>query len=65
MKDFYQKYINEKHSFDKITMLGIFSLIIVIAGMICFTGGIVAYMSNAVTNLVDNANKGNNKMPQC
>ena len=32
MKKFLNKYINEEHKFDKITMLGIFSLIIVISG---------------------------------
>ena len=33
MKKFLNKYINEEHKFDKITMLGIFSLIIVISGI--------------------------------
>ena len=46
MKDFYQKYINEKHSFDKITMLGIFSLIIVIAGTIGFIYEVIFYYFN-------------------
>jgi len=40
----------------------ILTVIIVLAGMICFTGGIVAYMSNMVTNLVDNAESGSNKL---
>lgn len=44
------------------TISVVLTVIIVIAGMVCFTGGIVAYMSNAVTNLVDNADKGENKL---
>ena len=46
MKDFYQKYINEKHSFDKITIVGIFSLIIVIAGTIGFIYEVIFYYFN-------------------
>ena len=49
---------------DNVTNLPsiILTVIIVLAGMICFTGGIIAYMSNMVTNLVDNAEGGNTKL---
>lgn len=40
----------------------VLTVVIVLAGMICFTGGIIAYMSNMVTSLVDNADKGTNKI---
>ena len=34
MKEKYKNYLNKDHSFDRITMVGIFCLIIVIAGII-------------------------------
>ena len=36
MKKKYQNYINVDHSFDRLTMLGVFALIIVIAGTFGF-----------------------------
>ena len=36
MKKKYQKYLEKDHSFDKVTMLGIFCFIIVITGMFGF-----------------------------
>ena len=36
MKEKYKKYLNYDYSFDKLTKLGIFSLIIVIAGTFGF-----------------------------
>ena len=47
MKNLYQDYINKDHSFDKITMLGIFSLIIVIAGMFGFIYEFIFYFFNS------------------
>ena len=36
MKEKYNKYINENHTFDRMTMIGIFCLITVIAGVFGF-----------------------------
>ena len=47
MKEKYQKYINENHSFDKITMLGIFCLIIVISGVFGFIYEYIFYYFNS------------------
>jgi len=40
----------------------VLTVTIVLAGMICFTGGIIAYMSNIVTSAVSDADGGNNKL---
>jgi hypothetical protein len=46
---------------DNVTNLTsvIVTVIIVISGMVCFTGGIIAYMSNFITSLIDHADSGN------
>lgn len=46
MKKMYSEYLNKEHSFDKVTMLGIFSLIIVIAGVFGFLYEFVFYYFN-------------------
>lgn len=46
MKKLYSEYLNKEHSFDKVTMLGIFSLIIVIAGVFGFLYEFVFYYFN-------------------
>ena len=46
MKEKYKKYINENHSFDKTTMIGIFCLIIVIAGVFGFVYEFIFYYFN-------------------
>lgn len=46
MKKKYLNYINKNHSFDKLTMLGIFSLIIVIAGTFGFIYEFIFYYFN-------------------
>lgn len=46
MKEKYKNYINKDHSFDKITMLGIFCLIIVIAGIFGFVYEFIFYYFN-------------------
>lgn len=46
MKEFLKNYIKEKHSFDKKTMIGIFSLIIVISGIVGFIYEFVFYYFN-------------------
>lgn len=47
MKEKYKNYINEKHKFDKKTMLGIFSLIIVIAGVFGWVYEFIFYYFNS------------------
>ena len=47
MKDKYNNYINKSHSFDKKTMLGIFCLIIVIAGIFGFVYEYIFYYFNS------------------
>lgn len=47
MKEFYKKYINEKHSFDKSTLFGIFALVIVIAGIFGFVYEFIFYYFNS------------------
>ena len=47
MKEKYNNYINEKHTFDKKTMLGIFSLIIVIAGVFGWIYEFIFYYFNS------------------
>lgn len=47
MKKKYQDYLNNDHSFDKITMLGILSLIIVIAGVFGFVYEFIFYYFNS------------------
>lgn len=46
MKEKYNDYINKDHDFDKITMIGIFSLIIVIAGVFGFLYEVIFYYFN-------------------
>ncbi len=46
MKKKYQDYLEKNHSFDKITMLGIFCLIIVITGMFGFLYELIFYYFN-------------------
>lgn len=47
MREKYNNYINKDHSFDKLTMLGIFSLIIVISGMFGFLYEFIFYYFNS------------------
>ena len=46
MKKKYQDYLNNDHSFDKITMLGILSLIIIISGVFGFVYEFIFYYFN-------------------
>ncbi len=46
MKEKYQEYLNKNHSFDKLTMVGIFALIIVIAGIFGWLYEFVFYYFN-------------------
>lgn len=46
MKKKYENYLNEKHSFDTKTMIGIFCLIIVIAGVFGFVYEYIFYYLN-------------------
>lgn len=46
MKEKYNDYINKNHSFDKATMIGIFCLIIVIAGIFGFLYEYIFYYFN-------------------
>ena len=46
MKKKYQNYINVDHSFDRLTMLGVFALIIVIAGTFGFLYEYIFYFFN-------------------
>ncbi len=43
MKDMYSRYLKEDHSFDKMTLLGIFCLIIVISGTFGFFYEVIFY----------------------
>ncbi len=43
----YNDYINKKHSFDRLTMLGIFALIIVISGIFGFVYEYIFYYFNS------------------
>lgn len=47
MKEKYKQYINQDHSFDKATMLGILCLIIVIAGIFGFVYEFIFYYFNS------------------
>lgn len=47
MKEKYKQYINQDHPFDKATMLGIFCLIIVIAGIFGFVYEFIFYYFNS------------------
>ena len=42
----YKDYLNKKHSFDKLMMLGIISLIIVISGVFGFVYELIFYYFN-------------------
>lgn len=46
MKEMYKKYVNEDHSFDKATMIGIICLIIVISGVFGFIYEFIFYYFN-------------------
>lgn len=46
MKEKYKNYLNQDHSFDKITMLGIFCLIIVITGLFGWLYEFIFYFFN-------------------
>ena len=46
MKKFYEDYLDKNHSFDKETMIGIFSLIIVISGIFGFIYEFIFYYFN-------------------
>lgn len=46
VKNWYKSYINENHSFDKTTIIGIFALIVVIAGMFGFLYELIFYYFN-------------------
>lgn len=46
MKEFYNDYLNKKHSFDKLTMAGIFCLIIVLAGIFGWVYEFIFYYFN-------------------
>ena len=50
MKKKYQKYLEKDHSFDKVTMLGIFCFIIVITGMFGFLYEFIFYYFNGGMN---------------
>lgn len=47
MKEKYKQYINKEHSFDKATMLGVFSLIIVISGIFGWLYEFIFYYFNS------------------
>lgn len=47
MKNFYKKYINEEHCFDKKILIGIFALIIVISGVFGFFYEFIFYFFNS------------------
>ena len=47
MKESYKDYIDEEHSFDKFTMLGIFGLIIVMSGVFGFVYESIFYYFNS------------------
>ena len=47
MKEKYNLYLNKNHSFDKLTMLGIFSLIIVVTGIFGFIYEVIFYYFNS------------------
>ena len=47
MKEKFKKYLNEDHSFDRPTMLGIFSLIIVISGVFGWLYEFIFYFFNS------------------
>lgn len=46
MKEFFKKYINENHSFDFLTLIGIYSLIIIISGFFGFIYEFIFYYFN-------------------
>ena len=48
MKEKYGRYLKEKHNFDKLTMLGIFCLIIVITGIFGFIYEVIFYYFNSI-----------------
>lgn len=52
MKEKYKKYINEDYTFDKMTMGGIFALIIVISGVFGFIYEFIFYYFNSGMNQI-------------
>lgn len=46
MKEIYRNYINKEHSYDKMTMIGIYCLIVVIAGIFGFLYEFIFYYFN-------------------
>ena len=50
MKEFLNKYVNENYKFDKLTMIGIISLIIVISGVFGFVYEFIFYYFNGGMN---------------
>lgn len=46
MKNFYRRFLHENHNFDKKTMIGIFALLIVIAGIFGFLYEFIFYYFN-------------------
>lgn len=52
MSEKYKDYINNDHSFDKITMIGIFSLVSVIAGVFGFVYEVIFYYFNCGMELI-------------
>ena len=46
MKEIYRNYINKEHSYDKMTMIGIYCFIVVIAGIFGFLYEFIVYYFN-------------------
>ena len=46
MKEIYRNYINKEHSYDKMTMIGIYCFIVVIAGIFGFLYEFIFYYFN-------------------
>ena len=46
MKNMYKNYLNKNHSFDRKTLIGIFSLVIVITGIFGFLYEFIFYYFN-------------------
>lgn len=61
MKEKYKHYINDDYSFDKVTMLGIFCLIIVISGVFGFLYEFIFYYFNS--GMTDFYWRGGNFLP--
>lgn len=61
MKEFYNKYINNEFKFDKMTMIGIISLIIVITGIFGWVYEFIFYFFNS--GMKDFYYRGGNFLP--